>query len=102
MQNLKKYKASCLECGESDIITVDETHHVVVDYERKVNTPFRSFRWRGDGKWGFFCGCGNDNRLAPMEAEGMDNLVMGDPKSLKKIAASLLIPDEKQFKLEPA
>lgn len=49
--------------------------------------------------WGFMCKCGNDNRLAPEEADDFDNLVAGDPISLKKIADSLKIPDSKQFKM---
>lgn len=97
---MKRYKVTCLDCNGSDVITIDEDKHVVVDYEEKFNTPFRVFRWRSDYKWGFECGCGNDNRLAPSESDSMDKLVKGDPLSIKKIAASLLIPDEKQFKME--
>lgn len=97
--NIKKYKVTCLECKGSDILTIDENSHVVTDYEGKFQTPFRSFRWRSDMKWGFHCGCGNDNRLAANEAESMDKLVMGDEQSIKKIAASLLKPDAKQFEM---
>lgn len=95
-------KVTCLECGEDDTITCvhDGVNHVVSDYAKKLNTPFNSFRWRPDQKWGFYCKCGNDNRLAPEEAGNFDNLVKGDEVSLKKITESLLIPDEKQFKLE--
>lgn len=95
-----RYKVTCLDCNESDILTIDDNNHVVVDYEKKLKTPFRAFRWRGDMKWGYFCSCGNDNRLAPAEANDMDKLVDGDEISLKKIAASLLIPDSKQFNEE--
>lgn len=96
---MKRYKVTCLDCDASDIITVDEQSHRVVDYEGKFQTPFRAFRWRGDMKWGFECGCGNNNQLAPSEADSMDKLVQGDPVTVKKIAASLLIPDEKQFEM---
>lgn len=95
----QKFKVTCLNCGESDIIIIDNEIHAVVDYEKKMLTPFRSFRWRPDSKWGFFCKCSNDNRLAPMEANDMDKLVQGDPISLQRIAESLLIPDEKQFEM---
>jgi hypothetical protein len=81
------------------VITVDENSHVVTDYEGKIKTPFRSFRWRPDLKWGFYCHCGNDNRLAPQEASDIDKLVDGDEASIQKIAASLLIPDSKQFEM---
>lgn len=97
---MNKYKVTCLECGESDILTVDQIQHQVVDYEAKMKTPFQSFRWRGDQTWGYFCKCGNDNRLAPSEASDFDKLVDGDPMSIKKIAASLLIQDDKQFATE--
>lgn len=95
-----RYKVTCLECGESDILVIDEVQHQVVDYEGKMNTNFQSFRWRPDSQWGYFCVCGNDNRLAPSEANDFDKLVRGDAISIKKIAASLLIPDEKQFNSE--
>lgn len=98
----EKFKVTCLECGEHDTITClsDGVNHSVMDYEKKLNTPFNSFRWRPDHKWGFYCKCGNDNRLAPEEADNFDNLVKGDEMSLKRITESLLIPDDKQFHLE--
>lgn len=95
-----RYKITCLNCEKSDVITVDENQHVVTDYEGKFQTPFRSFRWRKDMRWGFHCACGNDNRLAPSEAQDMDKLVQGDEQSVKAIAASLLVPDDKQFLME--
>lgn len=95
-----RYKVTCLECNEFDIIEIDEQLHAVVDYEKKMLTPFRSFRWRGDLKWGFFCQCGNDNRLAKSEQPEMDKLVQGDPLSIERIAQSLNIPDEKQFSMQ--
>lgn len=98
----EKFKVTCLECGEHDTITClsDGVSHTVMDYEKKLNTPFNSFRWRPDHKWGFYCKCGNDNRLAPEEADNFGNLVKGDEMSLKRITESLLIPDDKQFRLE--
>lgn len=97
---IKKYKVECLECHKSDVLTIDEPTHRVIDTENKFSTNFMSFRWRKDMQWGFMCECSNDNRLAPSEAENFDELVRGDPITLKKITASLLIPDEKQFKME--
>lgn len=96
---MKRYKVTCLQCEKSDVIVVDESRHQVIDYEGKMNTNFRTFRWRGDLQWGFECICGNDNRLAPNESKDFDKLVKGDPESLKKIAASLLIDDKKQFEM---
>lgn len=102
MSNLQRLQVTCLNCQESDVITVDKSpylpHPAVVDYAKKINTPFRSFRWRPDLKWGFFCQCLNDNRLAPEEKDDMHNLVAGDPLSVERIARSLEIPDEQQFK----
>lgn len=98
--NLLQVKVTCLNCGESDLLVIDNQLHAVVDYAKKMQTPFRSFRWRPDLTWGFFCQCNNDNRLAPMEEEDMDKLVDGDPISVQRIADSLKIPDEKQFKME--
>lgn len=97
-----KFRVTCLECKEYDIITCmfDGVNHQVTDYIKKLNTPFNSFRWRPDQKWGFYCKCGNDNRLAPQEADNFDNLVKGDEMSLKRIIESLLIPDEQQFRME--
>lgn len=99
---MRKYQVTCLDCGESDILEIDDLNHVVGDTDKKLLTNFLSYRWRPDIKWGFLCTCGNDNRLAPQEAEDFDKIVAGDPESIKKIAASLLIPDEKQFSMEQA
>lgn len=100
--NTRRYKVTCLECNESDVLAIDDVNHVVGDTDKKLITNFLSYRWRPDVKWGFLCKCGNDNRLAPMESNDFDKLVDGDPESVKKIAASLLIPDEKQFEVSPA
>lgn len=94
-----KYKVTCLECGESDVHSFDETHRLTFS-EKILNTPLQGVRWRPDGVMGFRCQCGNSNLLAPEEDKNFKNLVKGDPKSVKKIADSMLIPDEKQFKLE--
>lgn len=97
---MKRYKVTCLDCGESDILDIDEENHTVGETFRKLITNFRSYRWRPDMKWGFQCQCGNDNRLAPQEEGDFDKLVAGDPITIQKIADSLKIPDEIQFKIE--
>lgn len=97
-----KCKVTCLECNESDVHTFDELNHRVMYSEKVLRTPMLGFRWRPDLKWGFRCKCGNNNLLAPQEEKDMDKLVDGDPISMKVIADSLKIPDEKQFKVEPA
>lgn len=97
---MKKYKVTCLECKESDVHTFDEKEHRLIYSEKILNTPLLGVRWRPDLKYGFRCVCGNYNLLAPQESEQFDNLVKGDAISIKKIAASLLIPDESQFRME--
>lgn len=97
--NTRRYKVTCLQCKESDILQIDDQNHVVGETEKKLLTNFLSFRWRPDQRWGFLCKCSNDNRLAPMEANDFDKIVAGDPISVDRIAQSLLIPDEKQFNL---
>lgn len=95
----RKYEVTCLQCGESDILTIDEHNHVVTITEKIMLTPFVSFRFRRDGNWGFMCSCGNDNRLAKEESNDFKKLVAGDPLSVKRIAQSLSIPDKDQFKM---
>lgn len=99
---MHRYKVTCLECGESDVLKIDDLNHYVGETARQFETNLYAFRWRPDQKWGFECKCGNDNRLAPQEADDFDNLVAGDPVTVKRIAASLLIPDEKQFSMVDA
>lgn len=104
---IQRFQVTCLNCGESDLLTIDDNmhgtgQHAVVDYDKKMKTPFQSFRWRPDMRWGFFCKCNNDNRLAPQERDDFDKLVDGDPVSLERIAKSLDIPDEKQFSMVQA
>jgi hypothetical protein len=99
---MKRYKVTCLDCGESDILNIDDQNHFVGDSEKKLLTNLLSYRWRPDLRWGYLCKCGNDNRLAPQEADDFDKLVDGDPITVQKIAASLLIPDEKQFEMRSA
>lgn len=99
---MKQLKVTCLSCKKSDTITIDERSHTVWDYGKKLLTNFLSARWRSDLQWGFECVCGNDNRLAKAEKKDFDTLVQGDPMSIKRIADSLKIPDEKQFTMEGA
>ncbi len=99
---MRKYRVTCLNCEESDVLVIDQDNHFVGETDRKLLTNFLSFRWRPDIKWGFLCKCGNDNRLAPQEADEFDKVVQGDPITVQKIADSLLIPDEKQFRMEIA
>jgi hypothetical protein len=96
---MTKYKVTCLSCKESDIHTFDENTHTVVYSDKVMLTPILGIRWRPDLKWGFRCKCGNTNLLAPQEEKDMDKLVAGDPISVKRIAASLKIPDNEQFKM---
>lgn len=79
---------------------MDNINHRVTYWAKILLTPFLSARWRGDLAWGFLCRCGNDNRLAKEEAKDFDKMVAGDPMSLKRIADSLKIPDEKQFRMD--
>lgn len=97
---MRRYRVTCLECGESDILSIDEINNVVGNTERKLATNFKSYRWRGDGNWGFQCFCGNDNRVAVSEKKDFDKLVAGDPISVQKIVDSLKIPDRTQFRME--
>lgn len=99
---MKKFKVTCLQCGESDILDIDQQNHYVGETQKKLNTNFKSYRWRGDLNWGFQCFCGNDNRLAATEEEDFDNLVAGDPITVERIKKSLKIPDNKQFLMEVA
>lgn len=91
-----------MNCGESDILKIDQDNHSVGETEKKLITNYLSFRWRPDLKWGFECRCGNDNRLAPQEESDFDKLVQGDTISVQKIADSLKIPDEEQFSMAVA
>lgn len=99
---MKRYKVTCLDCGESDILNIDDANHFVGDSEKKLLTNFLSYRWRPDLRWGYLCRCGNDNRLAPQEEPDFDKLVDGDPITVQRIADSLKIPDEKQFEMRSA
>ena len=99
---MAKYKITCLDCGESDIHTIDELNHRLITSEKKILTPLLTIRWRGDNSWGYQCICGNDNRLAASEMNEFEFLVAGDPISVKKIKDSVKRPDNKQFKMEPA
>lgn len=99
---MRKYKVTCLKCKQSDVLNIDDQNHIVGETERKLNTNFLTYRWRGDMTWGFQCVCGNDNRLAAQEEDEFDNLVAGDPLTVQKIADSLKIPDSKQFAMELA
>jgi hypothetical protein len=97
---LKQAEITCLNCTESDVITFDEKTHFVLKYQKKDETPFLSFRWRPDWVWGVQCRCLNDNRIAPMESDQLDQLVSADSLSLSRIAESLTVPDTQQFRIE--
>lgn len=95
----KKYQVTCLSCGESDILTIENANHLILDFAKQMMTNFLSGRWRRDLQWGFECRCGNDNRLSAMEKDEFQNLVQGDKLSVARIARSLQIPDAKQFRM---
>jgi len=95
--NKKRYQVTCLKCKQSDVLTIEESSHVILDFAKQMMTNILAGRWRRDLQWGFQCRCGNDNRLSAVEKDEFDTLVQGDPISVEKIAASLKIPDEKQF-----
>lgn len=100
---MKKYKVTCLKCNESDVLVINDSDHVVHDFGNGAGTNLLAARWRGDGEWGFECRCGNDNRLSKHEEKDLKKLVVrGDPLSIKRIADSLKIPDNKQFSMEGA
>lgn len=92
---MQRYKVTCLKCKKSDVLTIAEDAHRVMDYEGKFKTPFRAFRWRPDLKWGIECICGQDSRLAPQEAKDIDKLVDGDPMSIQRILDGLKEPQNK-------
>ncbi len=98
----KKYLVTCLSCKQSDVITVIEPDHIITEFKKMMGTNLLAGRWRRDLSWGFECICGNDNRLSLAEKKDMDILVKGTKQAIKKIADSLKIPDETQFKMEPA
>ncbi|TAL08210.1 MAG: hypothetical protein EPO02_13565 [Nitrospirae bacterium] len=95
----KKYRVTCLKCGESDILTIETANHLILDFAKQMLTNILAGRWRKDLQWGFECRCGNDNRLAAAEKDEFDALVQGSVMTVEKIARSLQIPDEKQFKM---
>lgn len=95
----KRFKVTCLECGQEDILTIEPSNHLVLDFAKQMMTNILAARWRQDLQWGFECRCGNDNRLAAEEKDQFDTLVHGDPISVKKIADSLEKADDKQFKM---
>lgn len=97
---MNRVKVTCLSCGQDDLLTIDDRLHAVVDYEKKVRTPFAGFRWRPDLQWGFRCHCGNYSLLAPQEESDFDKLVDGDPLTLERIADQLKIPAENKFRME--
>lgn len=94
---MQRYEITCLKCKKSDVITIDESRHQILRWDKMLATNFLAGRFRKDLQWGFECICGNDNRLAKEEKGEMAELVQGPPQTIKKIADSLKIPDAKQF-----
>lgn len=96
------YRVLCLKCKQSDVIKIDAVDHVVLGYEKEMNTNILACRWRADATWGFECTCGNDSRLSKHEEKDFGKLVKGDALTIKRIADSLKIPDARKFRMEPA
>ena len=97
---MSKYKITCLECNESDIHTIDEVNHLLTFSEKVLKTNIIGTRWRKNNTMGYHCKCGNWNLLCQEEEKDFDRFVTGDPITLKKFLESLLIPDNKQFRME--
>lgn len=94
---MQRYKITCLDCKREEIITtvVYGEQHIVTDYEGKMKTNLKAFRWRPDLKWGFECICGSDDRLAPQEERDFDKLVDGDAAGIAKVIENLKDPKPK-------
>lgn len=84
---------------EKDVITIDEVNHRVMLQDKLAKTPFLSFRWRPDMRWGFECKCSNYTLLAEGEREGWRDLVLADPVTLKKLAKILSKPVTETFEM---
>lgn len=96
---MQRYEVTCLKCGKSDIVTINEARHQILRWDKMMATNLLSGRYRKDLNWGWECICGNDNRLAKEEKGEMAQLVQAPPMKIKQIADSLKIPDAKQFKM---
>lgn len=97
---MTKYKVTCLDCKETDVHTIDDTNHLVTFSEKVLKTNIVGTRWRKDNVMGFHCRCGNWNLLGSAEEDVFDKYVAGDGLTIKKYLASLLVPDNEQFRLE--
>ena len=98
----KKYRVECLNCKEGDTLTIDDSEHIVLFWEKIMLTPIKSARWRKDMKWGFECKCGNYDLLCEEEKPDFDKYVAGSPDRLAEITRMLNQKGVQRFKLEVA
>lgn len=96
---MQRYKVTCTSCGQNDVVTIDERQHLPKMYDKFARTPFTSFRYRPDEKYGWQCSCGNYDLLADQEKKHWKDLVTGDSLRLEQIAKMLSEP-KLRFKME--
>lgn len=92
---MNTYKVTCLKCGESDNILINDKS--IINYEKGAGTNLLSGRYRSDMEWGWECICGNDNRISKQEESFVEKLVQKG--SVEAIRATLKIDDKKQFNM---
>ena len=97
---MKQYRVTCLLCKKSDVVSIVEDDHQIMNFKDGAMSNLLAARWRQSGDWGWQCSCGNDNRISKSEESFMSVLVTGDKMSIEKIKASLKLDDVKQFAME--
>lgn len=96
---MKRFKVTCLECGESDIVTIDEDGHQMLMQDKVMQTPIASARWRKDLEWGFECFCGNYDLLSNEEKGDWKKLISGSPLRIAQIVQILAQKPKKRFNM---
>lgn len=80
-----KYKITCKNCKQSDIVQIEQDTHIIWG----KNTYIISGRKRLDMEWGFQCMCGNNDLLSEQENRVITDKVNPDPQEINQILKNL-------------
>lgn len=90
-----KYKITCKNCKQSDIIQID--HDSIIVWGK--NTYIISGRKRLDMQWGWQCFCGNNDLLSKQEKRVITDKADPDPQEISQILANIE-PQKPKFAME--
>lgn len=89
---MESYKVICSNCGQSDVLAIENNRSVNWG---KIPKYVISARKRFDGVWGWQCLCGNNDLWSATETRYIKDKVNPDPLDIKTLLNNLKVEKPK-------